>query len=75
MSLVYVTVFATFLFEFSEYIIYLFMTFTYSSIFYLIKQIIISSILNIVIVFIMYDVIYKIVTYFEEKLTDKQRLF
>lgn len=75
MSLVYVTVFATFLFEFSEYIIYLFMTFTYSSIFYLIKQIIISSILNIVIVFIMYDVIYKIVTFFEEKFTDKQRLF
>lgn len=67
-SLVYVTLFSTAIFEILQYIQYIFITGIYSNIFYLIKQIIISSLLNIVIVYIVYGLVYKIVDYFENNL-------
>lgn len=67
-SLVYVTIMATFLFEFIEYLYYCVIHDVYSNIFYLLKQIIISSILNIVIVLIVYSIIYRIVEYFDNRL-------
>lgn len=68
MSLVYVTVIATALFEFVEYIFYLMNTSTYSSLLYLLKQIAIGSILNIVIVYVLYSLVLKIVNYFEDRI-------
>ncbi len=68
MSLVYVTIIATAIFEIVEYIFYLMNTSTYSSLLYLIKQITIGSILNIVIVYVLYSLVLKIVNYFEDRI-------
>lgn len=68
MSLVYVTIIATFVFEIIEYIFYLFVLSINSSLFYLLKQIIVSSLLNIVIVYIIYSVIFKITEYIEDRI-------
>ena len=68
LSIVYVTIIATFLFEFIQYIYYCAMYNVYSNLFYFIKQVVIGSILNIVIVFIVYSIIYKIVDYFDSRL-------
>lgn len=68
LSLVYLTFIFTFLFELIQYFEYLAITGNYSSVFYLIKQVVISSILNVVIVAIVYGVIYKIMEKFESNL-------
>ena len=68
MSLVYVTLIFTAIFEFIQYIEYLLITHVYSNLFYFIKQVILSSILNTIIVFIIYGVVYKIVEKFESDL-------
>lgn len=68
MSLVYVTFIFTAIFELIQYIQYLLVTHTYSSLFYFIKQVIMSSLLNTIIVFIIYGAIYKIVDKFESNL-------
>ncbi len=68
MSLVYVTLISTAIFEFIQYIEYLFLTNSYTNILLFIKQIIISAILNTIIVFIIYGIIYKIADYFEVRL-------
>lgn len=68
MSLVYVTLVFTAIFEFIQYIEYLLLTHTYSSFLYFMKQVVMSSVLNTIIVFIIYGVIYKIVDKFESNL-------
>ncbi len=67
-SLVYVTILSTFLFEFIEYLYYLFIYRVYSNMFYFFKQVVISSILNIVIVFIVYSIIHNIIEYFDSRI-------
>lgn len=67
-SLIYVTIIATFLFEVIEYIYYCVLYKVYSNIFYFFKQVAISSLLNIVIVFVVYSIIYRIVEYFDSRL-------
>ena len=68
LSLIYVTLIFTFVFELIQYIEYLILTGVYSSFFYLLKQVIISSILNVTIVVIVYGIIYKIMEKFESNL-------
>lgn len=60
LSLVYVTLIAVVIFEFIQYISYTVITGAYSSILYLLKQMFMSSILNIIIVYVIYELIYKI---------------
>ncbi|MDO4283030.1 MAG: rod shape-determining protein MreD [Clostridia bacterium] len=60
LSLVYVTLIAVIIFEAIQYIAYTVVTGSYSSIFYLIKQMFMSSVLNIIIVYVIYELIYKI---------------
>ena len=67
-SLVYVTLISTAIFEIIQYIEYLFLTHTYSNILYFFRQIVLASILNTIIVFIIYRLIYKVVEYFEASL-------
>lgn len=59
-SLVYVALFATVIFEFSQSIIYLLITHEFINIFYFLKQIIIASLLNICLSYILYSLLYKI---------------
>ncbi len=73
-SLVYVTLISTAIFEVIQYMEYLFLTHTYSSILYFIRQIILASILNTIIVFIIYRLIYKVVEYFEASLRKEHSL-
>lgn len=68
MSLVYVTLIFTGVFELIQYIQYLMITHTYSNFFYFIKQVMISAILNTIIVFIIYGLIYKVTDKFESNL-------
>lgn len=68
MSLVYITIIATTTFEVVEYISYAIMSQVYSNLFYLLKQIILSSILNIVIVYIIYTLIYNVTQYFDDRI-------
>lgn len=68
MSLVYVTLIFTAIFEVIQYFEYLMITHSYTNIFYFLKQVLLTSILNTVIVFIIYGVIYKIVESFESNL-------
>lgn len=67
-SLVYVTIIATFLYEFIEYIYYFLIHKVYSNLFFFLKQVVISSILNIVIVYIVYSIIHKIIEYFDNRI-------
>ena len=67
-SLVYITIIATFIFEFIQYIVYALSFKIYSNIFYFVKQFVISSILNIVIVFIVYSLIHNLIGYFDSRL-------
>lgn len=60
LSLVYVTLISVLIFESIQYISYTVIIGRYSSIFYLLKQMFMSSMLNIVIVFLIYELIYKI---------------
>jgi len=75
MSLVYVTVIATFTFELIQSISYLVRFDSSITIFYLLKQIIISSILNIVIVYIIYSIICKITEYIEDRIMQNSNGF
>lgn len=59
-SLVYVTLISVAIFEFIQYIEYIIITSSHSSILYLLKQIFMSSVLNIIIVYVIYELIYKI---------------
>lgn len=67
-SLVYITIIATFIFEFIQYIVYALSFKIYSNMFYFFKQVVISSILNIVIVFIVYSLIHNLIEYFDSRL-------
>lgn len=60
LSLVYVTLISVLIFESIQYISYTVITSKYSSILYLLKQMFMSSILNIIIVFLIYGLICKI---------------
>ena len=60
LSLVYVTFMAVVIFEFIQYVSYTILIGSYSSIWFLVKQIFMSSILNIAIVYLVYGMIYKI---------------
>lgn len=68
-ALLYVTCIATAFFEFVQYIVYFLTTKEYNSIFYLLYQIVITSILNIVIVYIVYSLLYKVISFFEDRLS------
>ena len=75
MSLVYVTIMATFIFELIQYLLYMIIYKIDSNFMYLIKQSVISSLLNIVIVYIVYSLIYKISEYIEDKVIQSRRGF
>lgn len=60
LSLVYVTLISVVIFEFIQYVSYTVITGSYSSILYLLRQMFMSSILNIIIVYVIYELIYKI---------------
>ncbi|MDF2866483.1 MAG: rod shape-determining protein MreD [Clostridia bacterium] len=64
-SLLYLTIFGTCIFEFTQFVIYLFLNSGSSNIFHLIIQIIISSILNVILAFILYSTFSKISEYAE----------
>lgn len=66
-SLVYITIIATFLLELLQYISYVISYQVFSNVFYFLKQIAIASVFNIVIVFVVYSIIYHIVTYFDNR--------
>ncbi len=68
-ALIYVTFMATALFEFIQYIIFFISTGNYTNILYLLYQIVVSSVLNIIIVYIVYSLLYKIISYFEDRLS------
>lgn len=59
-SLIYVTMLGVCIFELSQYLNYIVLTSSLASIVHLIKQILISSLLNIIIAYILYNVLYKI---------------
>lgn len=67
-ALVYVTVIATAVFEFVQYIMYFVISSHYNSILYLLYQLFATSVLNVVIVFIVYSLLYKILSFFENRL-------
>lgn len=73
MSLVYVSIIATFAFEIVQCICTIVVYSADINILYLIKQSIISSLLNIVIVYIVYSVIYTISEYIEDRLIQNTR--
>ena len=68
-ALLYVTCIATAVFEFIQYILYFLFTKEYNSIFYLVYQILINSILNIIIVYIVYSLLYKVISFFDNRLS------
>jgi rod shape-determining protein MreD len=72
MSLVYVTIIATSLFEIIQFLCYIFFYDVSASILYLLKQVIISSLLNIIIVYIVYSGIYNISEYIEDRITQSR---
>lgn len=59
-SLIYLTIFATAIFEICQYIIYIFTVREFINLFVLFKQIFIVSLLNICLTYIIYGVIYRI---------------
>lgn len=67
-SLLYLTIFGTCIFEFCEYFIYLFLSSSGINIFYLIMQIIISSLLNVILAFILYGTFARISEYAESNI-------
>ncbi|MNP33535.1 rod shape-determining protein MreD [compost metagenome] len=67
-SLIYVTILATAIFEVSEYISYIFVSNELLNIFYILKQIIVASLLNICIAYIIYGILYKITNFVDERL-------
>lgn len=73
MSLVYVTLMATITFEVIQYFEYLLITHLYSSIWALGKQIILSLLLNIVIVYVVYGLVHRITQYFGNRMQHHYR--
>jgi len=67
-SLSYITIFGTCIFEFMQYFIYIFLSSSSSNIFYLIIQILISSLLNVILAFILYGTFSKISQYAESNI-------
>lgn len=67
-ALVYLTVIATVVFEFVQYIMYFVISSHYNSILYLLYQLFATSVLNVVIVFGVYSLLYKILSFFENRL-------
>lgn len=67
-SLSYLTIFGTCIFEFMQYLIYLFLSSSGTNIFYLILQMTISSLLNVVLAFILYGTFAKISEYADENI-------
>jgi rod shape-determining protein MreD len=67
-SILYLTIFGTCIFEFAEYIIYLFLNSSNSNIFHLIIQMLISSLLNVILAFILYGAFVKISEYAESNI-------
>lgn len=70
-ALLYVTALATCIFEFSQYILFIFKTTSYISVIYLLKHIIIASLLNICIAYIIYGILYKITEKLDDDIYDK----
>lgn len=70
-SLLYVTVLATAIFEFTQSVIYIFEMNSFVNFFYLLKQIVISSLLNICIAYIIYGLLYKISEKIDDNLNEK----
>lgn len=68
-SLLYLTIFGTCIFEFVQYFIYLFLNTDGFNIMYLIIQILISSLLNVILAFILYGTFSKISEYAESKIS------
>ncbi len=64
-SLLYLTIFGTCIFEFTQFVIYLFLNSGSSNILHLIIQILISSILNVILAFILYGTFSRISEYAE----------
>ncbi|MEG2348548.1 MAG: rod shape-determining protein MreD [Clostridia bacterium] len=75
MSLVYTTLIATAIFEICQYFLYLFTMGVSVNILYLIKQIILASLLNIVCVYIFYGMVKRIISYFDLRLNVKNLEF
>ncbi|MCX8074388.1 MAG: rod shape-determining protein MreD [Clostridia bacterium] len=73
-ALLYVTAFGILLFEFVEYTCYIFIASDFVNIFYFIKQVIISSLLNICMAYILYGILYKITKNISEGLSDEETL-
>ena len=67
-ALVYLTVIATAVFEFVQYIMYFVISSHYNNILYLLYQLFTTSVLNVVIVFGVYSLLYKILSFFENRL-------
>ena len=75
LTLMLATFIGTAIFEFVEYIIYSFLLLEISSIFHLILQIFLASLLNLVIVFILNGVVQKIAEYFEIKSKEREAIY
>ncbi|MDD3304260.1 MAG: rod shape-determining protein MreD [Clostridia bacterium] len=74
-SLIYLTILATFLFEIISYIIYAVTFHVFANIFYLLIQAFLGSLLNIVIVYIVYSLIYKIAESLDHRLKQDGNVF
>lgn len=66
-SVIYITLLAVIVFEILQYIHYIFLTGRFSNIIYFLKQVIVSSILNILIVYIIYCFMHKLKIIFDNK--------
>lgn len=69
-SLCYLTIFGTLIFEFSQFCIYMFISTSDFNIIYLLIQIIIAGIFNVAIAFILYGLFVKISNYAESNVLD-----
>ena len=73
-SLVYLTFISTTVFEITQYIEYLFITGTYSNLLYFIKQVLLSSVLNVIIVYVLYGAIRRIIEFFGDSKNNREYL-
>lgn len=67
LSVIYITLLAVVVFEILQYIHYIFLTGGFSNILYFLKQIIFSSILNMIIIYVIYCLIHRVTSMFESK--------
>lgn len=74
-SLIYLTIIATSLFEIISYIEYAIVYSVFSNVFYLLIQIFLSSLLNIVIVYIIYSLIYRVAESLDDRLKSDSNIF